>query len=1352
MDESSQHSLGYTTKAALIKLRNDIDNVIKEHKKKNPIGYGLIRNIISFSSEKVLLSGVAYTITLVYIICLILTYLLGESVQAHGYLLWEAFFLFIILVINFLVAFNEEYLHRNEIPHRVRKVLETFDEAIENSKWKEIHYPHLCAPYSPCVILQWTYRDSTIVNLPWALLVEGDVIVLRPGQEVPGHCRGLQPEDNELFSGQIFQPSTPQKDNCSAPRIRTPHQNKAYRMCETPYLKNLKLALEQAIIRPVTVFEKQRYLCTVKIMEGLVLPLVISIVVIASFFRHVYHLPGVTHWTEIYFLQTVAASLPLLQIIFPIAWVTLNCYGLARFKLLSETRQKYIRPKSCSISEEASDPLIKAISESNLQPEGIKTLGRTFFNILTGREDMVSRTAKIVHVLGSLSALTCVDKKGILSWPNPTAEKVFFLRNSSPASNNSSKTSLVGSMGHQSDTGDPDGGRTDGKPVSEPGTIAEVLDLTHDQNAPFCVEFDDQRWRQHLARLKPLGLAALLNTCAPSPRHTYAHFCAHLTCEAQYSEDLVPVTNRRCLCELAKQIGFTDAVTDSYEVKECLAIFRHLQADTIRRETRFVRSLHLSTRVKVPLPHMLAVLVQDHANQLQMLTQGTADIILDSCVDYWNGRDLTTISASDRKKIIDFYQRNSLTAYCTAFAYKPLSRGISPSLSSLYLELPADSRQLYVPHSQHWVDTPALHFHSTDSLLFNEVTEDDVKDAEGFFDMQCNQVFIGMVTMQYQAQSDMVELIERLERACIRFVHFSKENELRSRVFSEKMGLESGWNCHISLISDDNVSKSVSPLSSQTLVPGKERGAAASLHTYDAPSRALYYSKNIATSKALSMSAPGAINLEHNTVKFDSEIKKARHSITTHTNLKRPSISTSNRSADSLLDDEENEEGSPADACRSLSCLTDSTDHSAPVNFDMSNRAKLPRGIENIRPHIEQVDNVPLLVSLFTDCTPRSVQQMIQIMQDYGEVVCVMGSAANCLNMEIFMQADASIAVEPLYPVLCQKMPPYQVPKSCIGPIDLARALNSVPCSLSMTREADVSLFTLITISRHYMTCLWNSTQFWMCSVCFLALLQVGSLCGFLPLALSVGGAAWGAWVAVAPLAGALAFAPPDRALMQRAATRPHRPLDAKMAIFVFWCYALKFLPAAVSILVLYGLTLRSFCEQIALATNSTGCWLVYPINVGPFNETHDLSLKSFHGWGDDFYDEFYLAQHITLALITLHLIVISISFVHRQSSVWQRGFWTNKVWTVTVVIIVCCQAAFSCSMLSTRYGSCGRWATCARAVRVERALGAGYGLSLLLVFALNELIKWQEIKADVRNQRRARLDFGTKLGMNSPF
>ena len=72
-------------------------------------------------------------------------------------------------------------------------------------------------------------------------------------------------------------------------------------------------------------------------------------------------------------------------------------------------------------------------------------------------------------------------------------------------------------------------------------------------------------------------------------------------------------------------------------------------------------------------------------------------------------------------------------------------------------------------------------------------------DAMTCLELQCNQTFLGMVQLQYQPVVDIVQLIDLLEKACIRFVHFSKENELRSRVFSEKMGLETGWNCHISL-------------------------------------------------------------------------------------------------------------------------------------------------------------------------------------------------------------------------------------------------------------------------------------------------------------------------------------------------------------------------------------------------------------------------------------------------------------------------------------------------------------------------------------------------------------------------
>lgn len=76
-------------------------------------------------------------------------------------------------------------------------------------------------------------------------------------------------------------------------------------------------------------------------------------------------------------------------------------------------------------------------------------------------------------------------------------------------------------------------------------TLAEVLDLTHDHMSPFRLQFDDHTWKQHLNSLKPLGLAILLNTCNKATQENYTQFCSHVTCEALYDEDLVPVTNRR---------------------------------------------------------------------------------------------------------------------------------------------------------------------------------------------------------------------------------------------------------------------------------------------------------------------------------------------------------------------------------------------------------------------------------------------------------------------------------------------------------------------------------------------------------------------------------------------------------------------------------------------------------------------------------------------------------------------------------------------------------------------------------------------------------------------------------------
>jgi hypothetical protein len=65
-------------------------------------------------------------------------------------------------------------------------------------------------------------------------------------------------------------------------------------------------------------------------------------------------------------------------------------------------------------------------------------------------------------------------------------------------------------------------------------------------------------------------------------------------------------------------------------------------------------------------------------------------------------------------------------------------------------------------------------------------------------------------------------------------------------------------------------------------------------------------------------------------------------------------------------------------------------------------KARLPRGVENIRGHIEHVDDVPLHVSLFAECSPTSTREMMRIFQENGEVVCCVGSSLNAFNVECF--------------------------------------------------------------------------------------------------------------------------------------------------------------------------------------------------------------------------------------------------------------------------------------------------------------------------------------------------------------
>jgi len=73
-----------------------------------------------------------------------------------------------------------------------------------------------------------------------------------------------------------------------------------------------------------------------------------------------------------------------------------------------------------------------------------------------------------------------------------------------------------------------------------------------------------------------------------------------------------------------------------------------------------------------------------------------------------------------------------------------------------------------------------------------------------------------------------------------------------------------------------------------------------------------------------------------------------------------------------------------------------------------------PHGIAAIRKHLFEVDNVPLLVSLFTDATPETVTEMVQIFRGFGETVLTIGSAFRCSNYEVFQEADVAVSLSML--------------------------------------------------------------------------------------------------------------------------------------------------------------------------------------------------------------------------------------------------------------------------------------------------------------------------------------------------
>lgn len=434
-------------------------------------------------------------------------------------LMVEGIILILVLFLNCAIIYWNSRSRHLELFNKAKKLAErlkccyTNEELVKN--WASGNfYPTLNTPTSPCISLQWTYRDGQLVNLPTALLVTGDVILLNPGRTVPAKCRRIdkvvkrqkklsdynlsdsKPEEHEqhelsnlytyrfddttakdstFLRGETFAPKVDNApESFTLPRLRKAVKPCKFLILETPYITDLKATLSVHALRITpTAFEKELRLIFVRYLEHMLVPLIFTSVLLFSIIHYCYvEITGKNTDTGaativLIVLRPVMAIIPLLPLALPVLWLILNVYGIIRLDSNYETFSKNEGHLKAAVASNhngyrgndsfSTDECNDAECMHPLNPNGdcpsnqwnnkdyfleevdpdnfsipnehltVKRFLNELFAFLYNENGNLWRTANLLHVFGSITALCCVDKKGILSWPNPTADKVFFL-------------------------------------------------------------------------------------------------------------------------------------------------------------------------------------------------------------------------------------------------------------------------------------------------------------------------------------------------------------------------------------------------------------------------------------------------------------------------------------------------------------------------------------------------------------------------------------------------------------------------------------------------------------------------------------------------------------------------------------------------------------------------------------------------------------------------------------------------------------------------------------------------------------------------------------------------------------
>jgi magnesium-transporting ATPase (P-type) len=147
------------------------------------------------------------------------------------------------------------------------------------------------------------------------------------------------------------------------------------------------------------------------------------------------------------------------------------------------------------------------------------------------------------------------------------------------------------------------------------------------------------------------------------------------------------------------------------------------------------------------------------------------------------------------------------------------------------------------------------------------------------------------------------------------------------------------------------------------------------------------------------------------------------------------------------------------------SCISLSSNSAFSAFINSMGMRVLPSGIEEIAQHLAaKVDDVPLLVSMFSDSTPESILEMVKLYQLHGEVVAVVGGTLNSRNMAAYEAADVAVGLGIQPCCFCENCSGQRIDYQYRRTIseEIAQMVVSAPCAFTL--NANASLYRILQV------------------------------------------------------------------------------------------------------------------------------------------------------------------------------------------------------------------------------------------------------------------------------------------------